>query len=187
MKKNTTATIIYLEFVLGNMHDTSQHLKTDENQDLDDRCFMIPNVSSKQQHFCCGVMPPLLQCNDNLIDDMEMTKGKQQKKQGKRKYTTGYGIFFREKYREIQEIDPLIDFGAISKSIAATWRNMVHEERKKYLDQVKKQPYSTNYGRFFQEHYKNIKFTNALRSFGELSKILSQMWVNLSPKEKKAY
>ena len=64
---------------------------------------------------------------------------------------------------------------------------MGYIDRKKYLEQVEKQPYSTNYGRFFHEKYKNIKSMNAVISFGEVSKLLSHMWVNLSSKEKKAY
>ena len=176
---------MFLHFVLGNMHDSNQYQKADKIQYFDDK--NIPDVSQKQQHFCSGVMPPLLQCNDNPINDMQMKKDKQQKKRCKRKYTTGYGLFFRKQYREIQKINPGIDFGTISKNIASTWRNMGYKDRKKYLEQVEKQPYSTNYGRFFHEKYKKIKSMNVDTSFGEVSKILSRMWVNLSPKEKKAY
>ena len=111
---------MFLHLILENMHDTNQSQETDKIQDLDDK--NIPNVSQNQQNFYSGGMPHLLQCNDKPLEDMEMKKGKKQKKRCKRKYTTGYGIFFRQKYREIQKMNPAIDFGTISKSIAATLR-----------------------------------------------------------------
>ena len=105
--------------------------KANENQDSNEGDIESFPQTPPQQNFDSKVIPPLFHCTDKNPNRKRTTNGAYQKKKYKRKYTTGYGIFFREKYREIQKIDTSIDFGAISKSIAATWRNMVNEERKK--------------------------------------------------------
>ena len=105
----------------------------------------------------------------------------------KKKYTTGYGIFFREQYGHAQKVNPSVDFGTISKVVAMMWRHMKAVDRKKYHEQVKRHSYSTNYGKFFHEKYKEIKLFTPTITFGEISKTIAQKWLNLTQKQKRAY
>ena len=140
----------------------------------------------QQQTNALKSIPPLLCSNEcrskNVFENDTKTKMRH-----KKKYTTGYGIFFREQYGLAQKVNPSVDFGTISKVVALMWRLMKAVDRKKYHEQVKRHSYSTNYGKFFHEQYKEIKLITPTITFGEISKTIAQKWLNLTQKEKRAY
>jgi hypothetical protein len=120
-------------------------------------------------------------CNKNK----PTTKNKYKKKN--KKYTTAYGLFFREYHSKILETCPSLDFGTVSKNVAIRWRGMNKLERRPYKNLVQKKSYSTNYGRFFRHHYGQIKASNPKASFGAISSTISQMWDCLTISQKRSY
>ena len=120
-------------------------------------------------------------CNKNK----ENTKKKYNKNM--KKYTTAYGLFFREYHSKILQTCPSLDFGTVSKNVAIRWRGMNKLERRHYKNQVQKKSYSTNYGQFFRQHYSQVKASNPKASFGEISSTISQMWKCMTISQKRSY
>ena len=141
---------------------------------------------SQQQTNVLESIPPLL-CSNECWPENVLENDTKTNKRHKKKYTTGYGIFFREQYSLAQKVNPSVDFGTISKVVAMMWRHMKAVDRKKYHEQVQRHSYSTNYGKFFHEQYKEIKSFNPTITFGEISKTVAQKWLNLTQKQKRAY
>ena len=80
--------------------DTSQNLEDAEeesSQDLtnEETAEAIENIHKVIISSKC--IPPL-ECSDDLVKEKKIPDHKNVKKRAKRKYTTGYGIFFSEKY-----------------------------------------------------------------------------------------
>ena len=96
-----------------------------------------------------------------------------------KRFTTAYGLFFREYYTQLKLSYPSSRFGKMSRLIASKWRRLNQSERMFYKSQVKKREYSTNYGLFFHEEYAKIKASDPNATFGEISNRISRMWYYL--------
>ena len=107
------------------------------------------------------------------------TKGK--------KYTTGYGFFFREHHHQLLSRDPYATFSELSKIIASRWRRLSRDQKQVYRDRVKKKPFSTSYGKFFRINFKEVKETNPEATFGQISSLMSKKWDALTWHERKLY
>ena len=107
------------------------------------------------------------------------TKGK--------KYTTGYGFFFREHHHQLLSRDPYATFSELSKVIASRWRRLSRDQKQVYRDRVKKKPFSTSYGKFFRINFKQVKETNPEATFGQISSLMSKKWDALTWHERKLY
>ena len=172
----STHNYAYLAHNQGNQNSVDEASKTQivTNDEI------VRSLESVHQHDISSkrIPPPV---HNNRRNKTKMSYRKSQKKRSKTRYTTGYGIFFREKHSKVRKADPSIEFGTLSKTISAMWRHMDDEDRKRYEKRVDRHPYSTDYGLFFREHYKNIKTMNPNASFGEISKIAATMWKSSRP------
>ena len=104
-----------------------------------------------------------------------------------RKYTTAYGYFFRKQRNQVLAENPDATFSDLSKAISAKWRMLNRMEKQVYRDKVQKTPFSTSYGLFFHDTFKEVKTSNDSATFGQISHIISRKWYDLSSPEKKAY
>ena len=104
-----------------------------------------------------------------------------------KKYTSAYGIFFREFHTKLKAKHPSITFGEMSRQVSFKWRNLNKLQKSFYNDKVSKTPYTTNYGLFFHDHYKQIKRSAPYVTFGKVSSTIANMWDGLTTKQKRSY
>ena len=104
-----------------------------------------------------------------------------------KKYTTGYGFFFREHHQQLLARNPYATFSELSKVIASKWRRLNRDQKQVYRNKVKKKPFSTSYGKFFRDNFKEVKESNPEATFGQISSLMSKKWDSLTWYERKSY
>ena len=104
-----------------------------------------------------------------------------------KKYTTGYGFFFREHHQQLLARNPYATFSDLSKVIASKWRRLSRDQKQVYRNKVKKKPFSTSYGKFFRDNFKKVKESNPEATFGQISSLMSKKWDSLTWYERKSY
>ena len=107
------------------------------------------------------------------------TKGKFTNRKMK-KYTTGYGFFFREHHNYLRRKSPDISFSALSKIISSKWRKLNEFEKQVYREKVHKTAFSSDYGLFFRDNFHSIKGFNSNATFGQISTTIAQKWNSLT-------
>ena len=104
-----------------------------------------------------------------------------------KKYTTGYGFFFREHHGNLQGNNQDITFSEMSKIISSKWRKLNEFQKQVYRDKVHKTAFSSDYGLFFSDNFHSIKTFDANATFGQISTTIAQKWSSLTLRERKAY
>lgn len=101
----------------------------------------------------------------------------------------------------VKESNPEMSFADINKYIGATWKNLPASQKKPYIDEHERnrdiylslKPAKKAKGPgsafilFSNDNRKNVVKLNPDISFGEIGKMLGQMWKGLSDKEKERY
>ena len=106
---------------------------------------------------------------------------------GCKKYTTGYGFFFREHHHQLLAHNPYATFSDLSKDIASKWRKLNRNQKQVYRDKVNKKPFSTSYGKFFRDNFQQIKKSNPEATFGQISSMMSKKWDSMTWYQRKSY
>ena len=99
----------------------------------------------------------------------------------------GYGFFFREHHQQLLARNPYATFSELSKVIASKWRRLNRDQKQVYRNKVKKKPFSTSYGKFFRDNFKEVKESNPEATFGQISSLMSKKWDSLTWYERKSY
>ena len=122
-----------------------------------------------------------------IVDSGNPTSGTYTNSTKGKKYTTGYGFFFREHHHQLLSRDPYATFSDLSKVISSRWRRLSRDQKQVYRDRVKKKPFSTSYGKFFRNNFKQVKESNPEATFGKISSLMSKKWDALTWHERKQY
>ena len=104
-----------------------------------------------------------------------------------KKYTTGYGYFFRDQHHHVMAQTPNATFTDLSKAIASKWRRLNWNQKQVYRNKVEKKPFSSRYGKFFHQNFKLVKKSNPEASFGQISSLISKKWDALTWYQRKSY
>lgn len=97
-----------------------------------------------------------------------------------------YSLFVKENYKEYKENNENLSKKEIMELLKNQWKSMNEDEKIKYMVIEEKKPRKkSSYNVFFKREYKNIKELNPEYNIGDISKIISNKWKNVSESDKK--